>query len=265
MHNLLQEIVRNTKAGLLRKQREKSIARLFAAAGDARAPRPFAAALRREQQVAVIAEIKKASPTAGTLREDFDPVEIAKGYRDGGAQAISVLTEESFFKGDLKFLTGVSRAVDLPLLRKDFIVDPYQVVEARAHGADAVLLILGLLSRGQCAELAAAARECRLDCLVEVHTIKELELALSEDVPLVGINNRDLTTFEVDLATAEKLLPIVPPGAVAVSESGLKSRGDLERVARAGADAVLIGETLMRAENVSGALAEFAGVPKWSR
>jgi len=195
----------------------------------------------------IIAEIKKASPSKGLMRADFEPLAIARDYAAGGASAISVLTEERFFDGRLEYLEQIRSAVDVPLLRKDFILDPYQIFEAKSFGADAILLIAAMLDPGLLRELCAQATELALDALIEVHTEKELESAIAAGAKLVGINNRDLKTFAVDLAVTERLAPLLPAGTVAVCESGIDSRERIRRVERLGVHVFLIGESLMRA------------------
>jgi len=215
--------------------------------------RGFAAALKRSAtgQVALIAEVKKASPSAGVIVESFDPVEIAKNYARAGAEAISVLTDEQFFQGHLDYLRSIREAVATPLLRKDFILDEVQITQSGAAGADAILLIVAALEQSQLVRLMASAATYQLDVLVEVHTLAELDRALETDAQIIGINNRDLTTFEVDLRVTEELSEEVPAGVILVSESGIKSAEDLARVKTCGVDAVLIGEALMRAQSGS--------------
>ena len=225
------------------------------------APRDFLAALRQAAiKPAVIAEVKKASPSKGVIRENFDPVAIAKAYAAGGASCLSVLTDKQFFQGGFDVLVDVRDAVDLPLLCKDFILTPYQLYQARAAGADAALLIAAILTDQDLRYLAKVAATLGLTVLVEVHDSEELERILSlGGFPLIGINNRDLTSFETDLATTETLTAqfgarLQEQGALLVSESGLFLRSDLDRVQRAGAGAVLVGEALMRQEDVEAGL-----------
>ncbi|NLC71881.1 MAG: indole-3-glycerol phosphate synthase TrpC [Desulfuromonadaceae bacterium] len=225
---------------------------------EALAPtRGFAAALRRmsERGTAIIAEIKKGSPSKGIIRSDFDPVAIARCYERGGAAALSILTDEHFFFGRLDFLSLVAKAVSLPLLRKDFIIDSFQLLEARAYGADAVLLIAAALPARKMTELAEEAHNLGLDVLLEVHDEKELATALAIPADLLGINNRSLNTFHTDLAVTERLLPQIPPGRLVVSESGIHCRADIDRLLRAGARAFLVGESLMREKDVTAPLA----------
>ena len=225
------------------------------------APRDFLAALRQAAvKPAVIAEVKKASPSKGVIRENFDPVAIAKAYAAGGASCLSVLTDKQFFQGGFEVLVDVRAAVDLPLLCKDFILTPYQLYQARAAGADAALLIAAILTDQDLSYLSKVAATLGLTVLVEVHDSEELERVLNlGGFPLIGINNRDLTSFDTDLATTETLTAtfgdrLAEQGALLVSESGLFTRSDLDRVQRAGAGAVLVGEALMRQENVEAGL-----------
>lgn len=208
---------------------------------------------------AVIAEVKKGSPSKGVIREDFDPVAIAEVYQANGATCLSVLTDEHFFMGHLLYLGKIREIVDLPLLRKDFICDPYQIYEARVAGADAVLLIAAMLDAVQLAEYNALAMELGLDVLLEVHDESELELALATGCELIGINNRNLQTFETDLATTERLLPRIPAGHFVVAESGIASRADVLRLHQAGARGFLVGESLMREDNIGVKLRELQG------
>ena len=223
--------------------------------------RDFLAALREAHvQPAVIAEVKKASPSKGVIRGDFDPVAIAKAYAAGGARCLSVLTDKTFFQGGFDVLIEVRQAVDLPLLCKEFVLSPYQLFQARAAGADAVLLIAAILTDQDLQYLKKAAAALGLDVLVEVHDAAELERVLNlGGFPLIGINNRDLTSFETDLSTTEQLMErfgdrLQDQGSLLVSESGLFDRSDLDRVKAAGADAVLVGEALMRQQDVQSAL-----------
>lgn len=225
-------------------------------------PRGFAQALRvmgESGGTAIIAEIKKGSPSKGVIRADFDPLEIAGTYQDHGATCLSVLTDEKFFLGHLSYLGLIREQVSLPLLRKDFICDPYQIYEARAFGADAVLLIAAMLELSQLRDFAALAAELHLDVLLEVHDEAELELALQTDCGLIGINNRSLRTFVTDLATTERLRPMVPADRLVVAESGINSRADVERLLSAGAGAFLVGESLMREANIGAKLEELLG------
>ena len=212
-----------------------------------------------DQAPRIIAEIKKASPSAGLIRADFDPVAIARIYERHGAAAISVLTDQKFFQGELQFLTAVRAQVQVPLLRKDFVVDPYQVYEARCYGADAVLLIAAVLDVPQLVDLAALSQELGLEPLVEVHTAAELEKALECSCRMIGINNRDLHTFRTDVGTTLELLQHIPADYVVVSESGLQDYATIARLAAHGVAAFLIGESLMREADIGAKLAELRG------
>lgn len=224
-------------------------------------PRDFLAALRRPRRgrLALIAEIKKASPSAGIIRADFQPAEIARAYADGGADCLSVLTDERFFQGSDMYLAQARSSVNLPVLRKDFVVDDYQIYEARALGADAVLLIVSALSPAQIADYADLAISLGMAALVEVHTEPEMRTALAANATLIGINNRNLSTFTTDLETTARLAAFVPPPVTLVAESGIKTRADLETVFQAGAHAILVGETLMRARDIAGAVGDLLG------
>lgn len=240
------------------RQREGAEALAERAGCAAEATRGFRAALAGGPRPRIIAEIKRRSPSRGEIRADFEPVGCARAYAEGGAAAISVLTDEHYFGGHLDFLEKVRGAVNLPLLRKDFVVDSYQLDEARVWGADAVLLIVAAFrGASPAAELAALrerAAELSLDTLVEVHDEAELEIALEAGADLVGINNRDLRSFEVDLGVTERLAPRLPEGVVVVAESGIFTPDDLARLETAGAHAFLVGEALMREADISAAL-----------
>jgi indole-3-glycerol phosphate synthase len=222
-------------------------------------PRNFQEALTGRES-AIIAEIKKASPSRGIIREDFDPRKIAGIYEDNGAAAISILTESVFFKGDSRYLSEISKIASIPLLRKDFIIDPYQIYETRLLGGDALLLIARLLSREALAEYIALTVELGMTPLVEVHNEGELEKALAAGAQVIGINNRNLDTFVTDLGTSLKLAPLIPAGIVKISESGIAGRQDVETLQRAGIHAFLIGETLMRAADMGRKLRELSGM-----
>jgi indole-3-glycerol phosphate synthase len=205
----------------------------------------------------IIAEIKKASPSAGLLREDFDPVSIAGEYRKGGAAAISVVTEANYFYGSLETLAALRWQTDLPLLRKDFVVDPYQVLEGRLAGADAILLIAALMDNSALGELRSCIEDLGMDALVEVHTEQDLERAVEAGATLIGVNSRDLRSLEVSLDVPVRLASHIPPGTVAVAESGIRTEADIRRLVKAGFRGFLIGESLMRAASPRAALAEF--------
>ncbi|MBU2753805.1 indole-3-glycerol phosphate synthase TrpC [Acidithiobacillus sp. CV18-2] len=263
MEDILQKILAEKRRELAQRQRRLPLADLQSAARLASPPRPFAQALLDRAgagKAAVIAEIKKASPSAGVIREDFNPVEIARDYAAHGATCLSVLTDESFFQGCDSYLTAARAACALPLLRKDFLIDPYQVWEARAIGADAILLIVAALADAQMAELEACALELGMSVLVESHDAAELDRALRLRTPLMGINNRDLRTFVTDIQRSIELLPQIPTGRLLISESGIRQPADVQTLRSAGIHAFLVGEGLMRVAQPGQALQElFAG------
>jgi indole-3-glycerol phosphate synthase len=209
----------------------------------------LAPALKGEH-IRLIAEVKQASPSRGVLTSNFSPSRLAQTYAEGGAAAISVLTEENYFMGRTEYLAEIKEGVGLPLLRKDFIFDNYQVYESRAYGADALLLIAGILSQGQLNELISLSHSLGLRCLVEVHSESEVEMAVLSETEIIGINNRDLRTFAIDIKTTRRLRPLVPKEKIVVSESGIKSRKDMEKLRKWGVDAVLVGEALITAGDV---------------
>lgn len=222
-------------------------------------PRGFERHLREavaSDWTAIIAEVKKGSPSKGVIRADFDPLEIAEIYQNNGATCLSVLTDEHFFLGHLRYLALIREAVSLPLLRKDFICDPYQIFEARAAGADAILLIAAMLDLDQLREFHAIAQEIQLDVLLEVHDEAEMEIALETDCTLIGVNNRNLRTFVTDLGTTGRLARMIPASILLVTESGINSRDDINRLATEGAQAYLIGEAMMREADIGQKLCE---------
>jgi indole-3-glycerol phosphate synthase len=252
---ILDRILAHKRTELDAAFRREAPEKLSRRAEETAAPvRDFARAIASGSEPRVIAEVKRRSPSRGEIRPNFDPVACAAAYGEGGAAAISVLTDESFFGGHLDFLAPVRAAVSVPLLRKDFVIDAYQVDEARVAGADAVLLIAAALAEGELAALRTRAEALGLCALVEVHDERELESALASGARVIGINNRDLRTFETDLAVTERLAPRVPQGCVVVAESGIFTRADMTRLAAAGAHAFLVGESLMREADVAGAL-----------
>jgi indole-3-glycerol phosphate synthase len=250
---VLSRIIESRRAEVSRRKRIMPETVLRIAAGKADAPRDFAGALARDT-VNVIAEIKKASPSAGVLRRDFEPAALARGFEGAGAAALSVLTEEENFQGALAHLRDARAAVELPVLRKDFIVDAWQVWEARAANADSFLLIAAALDDTALATLLALGRELGMEALVEVHTPEELERVLAAGARIVGVNNRNLHTLKVRVETSLELIEMIPQDCIAVSESGLRSAADLLKLRAAGFDAFLIGESLMREADPGGAL-----------
>jgi len=253
---ILADILARKRAEVEARRRGVPLAALRARPLYAAPRRGFRAALAAHPAPAVIAELKRQSPSRGRIREDYDPASIARGYAAAGATALSVLTDEPFFGGALEHLEAARAACPLPCLRKDFLVDPYQVEEARAAGADCVLVIVAAVSDATGRELLAAAGEAGLDVLVEVHDDAELERASALGATLVGVNNRDLGTFAVSLATTERLAPRIPPGALLVAESGIRSADDARRMREAGADAILVGELLMRSPDPAATIRE---------
>lgn len=256
---ILDEIIANKRIELVRWQQERPIELLAHDALTAPPVRDFRKALMKQntesrQLFRVIAEVKKASPSKGVLRSDFDPVEIAKSYELCGAAAISVLTDKNYFQGNLEYLKLIRSATTLPLLMKDFFIDAYQLYQARLCGADAVLLIAAILSPSQLAQYLTLAAGLGLSALVEVHSVDDLSKAQAADADIIGINNRDLRTFEVSLETTRQLAPLIGPGKLIVSESGIDSREVMRSLAQQGVDAFLIGEALMRSRNIEGAL-----------
>ena len=256
MSDILTHICEDKRAHVAACKNDRALADLEDATRQASPPRGFAARLRGAVDrggYGLIAEIKKASPSKGLIREDFDAAALALAYQAGGATCLSVLTDVPYFKGSDTDLIDARAAADLPVLRTDFMVDPYQIVESRALGADCVLLIMAALDDAQAAELEAAAVNQNLDVLIEVHNADELTRALDLKSPLIGINNRDLKTFDVDLSITEDLLNDIPEDHVIVSESGLSTPDDLARLSTSGVDCFLIGEALMRHADVEAA------------
>jgi indole-3-glycerol phosphate synthase len=253
---ILDDILTRTRVDLAVRREERPLADLEARARRARPARSLAAALRRPGRLACIAEVKRRSPSAGWIRQDADAAAVATAYAGAGADAISVLTDTPFFGGSLADLEAVRAAVDVPLLRKDFVVDAYQLVEARAAGADAVLLIAAALPEAALADLLAAAGAWGLEALVETHDEAEVDRAVRLGARVIGINHRDLRTFAVDRGLAARLRPRIPPDRAVVAESGIRGPADLGEIRAAGVNAVLVGETLMRAPDPGVALRE---------
>ncbi|NOY78226.1 MAG: indole-3-glycerol phosphate synthase TrpC [Calditrichaeota bacterium] len=245
---ILDKIVQTTRAKIAQRKQRLPLSDLRQMAEQAAFPK-MPGAFRSQEGLQIIAEIKKASPSRGVIAQDFHPVQIAREYEAGGAAALSVLTDETYFQGHLSHLREVAEEVSCPVLRKDFIIDPYQIYEAAANGARAVLLLAVLLPPEQLRDFLHLAQAVHLDALVEVHDEAELETALRADASMIGINNRNLKTFQVDLNTSLRLVNRLPESIVRVSESGIRGADDLKRLHRAGFDAVLMGESLMRREN----------------
>ncbi len=256
---ILDDIVAYKKEELAETKRRVSPSDIRSKAMDAGPLRGFEKALAAGGDIKLIAEVKKASPSRGVIRGDFDPAAIAGVYEESGADCISVLTEKKYFQGSLDYLGEIRKTVRLPLLRKDFIIDAYQIFEARAAGADGLLLIAACLEKNQIGDYAGIAQGIGLDVLVEVHAYKELDKALSAGAMLLGINNRDLRTFKVDVKTTLELMKDVPDDRIVVSESGIKTREDVVMLHKAGVAAVLVGESLMREKNIGKKVKELLG------
>ncbi len=246
---LLTEIVTKKEEQLARDQKQRSLEVLINKISGLELPLPFKEALAESQEFSIIAEIKRASPVKGELSPGFDPLKLAWAYRRGGARAISVITEEHHFKGSRAYIKPVKQLTGLPVLCKDFIIDQYQVYEARANGADALLLIAAILDKYLLSSLLDLTRSLEMEALVEIHDRQELETALEAGAGMVGINNRDLKSFRVDLATTLELAGLVPDDVLVVGESGITSREDILRMHEAGVNAALVGEALIRAGN----------------
>jgi indole-3-glycerol phosphate synthase len=255
---MLNKIIARKRDELKWRKQAVPLATLKERIAQREAPLDPAAALRGEP-VRLIAEVKRASPSRGILCPDFDPVALATGYVRGGAAAISVLTEENYFGGSLDHLMAIREAVKLPLLRKDFIFDPYQIYETAACGADALLLIVAILSQEQLSQFLSLSHSLGLKCLVEIHNESEADRALAGGAEIIGINNRDLRTFEVDINTSRRLRPLMPRGQIVVSESGIRSREDIKKLKLWGINAVLIGEALVTAGDIPAKIRELLG------
>ena len=255
---MLSQIISNSLQELEHKKRILPMTELKKMALEQPMPIDLVATLRGDD-IKVIAEVKKASPSRGVIVHDFDPVRVARIYADNRAAAISVLTEEKYFQGNLEYLRDIKKVLGsdrLPLLRKDFIFDPYQIYQSRAYGADSLLLIVAILNPGKLQELLGISHELDMSCLVEVHNESEVEVALSSEARIIGINNRDLNTFKVDFAVTERLRPLIPPDCIVVSESGIKDRNDIDKCRQLGIDAVLIGESLISATDIAARMKE---------
>ena len=248
MHKVLSLILeaKKKRVTVLRKNRDAFLSLIK----KAPAPRPFKDAIKREGKISLIGEIKQASPSAGILKKDFSLIDIAKQYKKLKVNALSILTEEDFFLGKINYIEQVKKAVNLPILRKDFIIDEVQLLESRAIGADAVLLIARILDENKLKQLYSLCKKLGMDALVEVHTEKELRRVVKLHPDIIGINNRNLDTLEVNISKTEKLIPFISPETVKISESGIKSTKDVLLLKGLGVDAVLIGEALMKADNL---------------
>lgn len=255
---ILDDIVRKKRERLNDAKSRLSMQRLKTKIGERGKPRDFKTAIQRlsGETIKLIAEIKKASPSRGVIRNNFDPVAIAKIYEEKTVNAVSVLTEEDFFQGNLQFIPQVRQVLTKPLLRKDFIFDEYQIYESRAYEADAILLIAALLEKNQAVEYLQLAGELGMSVLFEVHDFKELEMALSTDTEIIGINNRNLKTLNIDINTTFQLRREIPPGKIVVSESGIRTSGDVRKLADGGIDAMLIGTSFMEADDIGGKIEE---------
>jgi indole-3-glycerol phosphate synthase len=256
---ILERILQSRRAAIAALKASAVEAGLMQSVAAAPSPRDFRQALRRVDRVALIAECKERSPSGGLLQRPYDPVRLARRYAANGASAISVLTEPEFFGGSLDHLQAVRAAVDVPVLCKDFIIDPIQVLAARAVGADAVLLIVGLLDDGALRDLQAVTAQFSMQAVVEVHSEEEVGRALRADAMIIGINNRDLTRMKTDRDTTVRLRSLVPGGRVVISESGIESRADVDELHRLGVDAVLVGESLLRAPDLEAKVRELSG------
>ena len=255
MTDKLAEICNTTRAEVARRKAATSLGALDVAARDQTAPRGFEAALRKAVTTGygLIAEIKKASPSKGMIRPDFDPPAHARAYEAGGATCLSVLTDAPYFQGHEDYLIAARSACSLPVIRKDFMVDPWQVAEARAIGSDAILIIVAALENGVMTEIEVAAIERGMDVLVEVHNEVEMERAARLKSRLIGVNNRDLKRFVTDIGTTERLAPLAPEGSLLIGESGINAHADLIRLEKSGVRCFLVGESLMRQADVAGA------------
>ncbi|MEA3512351.1 MAG: indole-3-glycerol phosphate synthase TrpC [Campylobacterota bacterium] len=250
---ILDDIIKKTKEDLEKRKKDYDLDFLGRSLAynpyPPRDVKPYLTATKQEP-IRIIAEVKKASPSKGIIKEDFDPLFIAQEYSKNGANAISVLTEPHFFKGDLEYLTGIRRYVETPLLRKDFIVDKYQIVEALVYGADFILLIAKALSKKELQELYDYALHIGLEVLVEIHDVDDLKKAMACGAHIIGINHRNLETFEMDMNLCHKLIPMIPNGKIIVAESGVSDRAIIKELSEAGADAFLIGEHFMRQDDI---------------
>ncbi|MDR1614839.1 MAG: indole-3-glycerol phosphate synthase TrpC [Campylobacteraceae bacterium] len=260
---ILDDIVKKTKEDLKKRKSDFPVEWLGRSLSyNSFTPRDIKPYLRstKDNPYRIIAEVKKASPSKGVIREDFDPIFIAQEYQNGGADAISVLTEPHFFKGDLEYLAQIRRYVPTPLLRKDFIIDEYQILEAYMYGADFILLIAKILNKKELSLLLSFAQKLGMEALVEIHDKADLLKAISAGSNIIGINHRNLETFEMDMSLSERLLPLIPKGKIIVAESGLDNKETIKNLSKIGIDAFLIGEYFMRQDNITQALQKFKEV-----
>jgi indole-3-glycerol phosphate synthase len=256
--NILEQIVKTSRLDLQLRMIKRPVEMIQQQAKEQNLPLDLEDVLRGEK-INLIAEVKKASPSKGVIRENFNPLEIAKTYANNGAAAISVLTEVAHFQGSLEYLNDIDKELfrrRQPLIRKDFIFDPYQVFETRAFGADALLLIVAILDPAKLQALLELSRQLDLSCLVETHNKEEVGIAVASGAKIIGINNRDLDTFRVDITTTQRLRSLIPPNRIVVSESGIKTRLDMENMRSWGVDAVLVGETLMASQDIAASMKE---------
>jgi len=252
---MLNRIIAQKREEVEQRKKSMPLSALQESIAQRKAPLDFALALDGDH-IRLIAEVKRSSPSRGVLCPDFKPVELAKSYAQGGAAAISVLTEANYFEGSIDYLAAIREEVRLPLLRKDFIFDPYQVYESSAYGADALLLIVAILNQEQLEELISLSHSLGLRCLVEVHNEDEVERALLSQAKIIGINNRDLDTFTIDINTTHRLRPLIPRQLIVVSESGISSRSDVEKLKGWGVNVVLVGEALVTASDIQNKMRE---------
>lgn len=256
---ILDKIISHKLKELQLEQEKVPLSKLKSKLDNLPLTKDFKTEIAQSNGINLIAEVKKKSPSKGIIREDFDPIDIAEIYNENGASAISVLTDVKFFDGRLDYLSSIQKVVDIPLLRKDFTIDEYHIYQARVAGADAILLIVAALTQLQLKEFQEIAATLSMASLVEVHTKTELEIALDSGAEIIGINNRDLKTFNTDIATTFKLLDYIPSDKVVVSESGIYTRADVDSLEEAGVNAILVGESLMRSSNIGDKVQELIG------
>lgn len=254
--NILNKIILEKKKQIQLAKKKRPLDNLIQGLKDAPEARSFKKALNKKGRLSLIAEIKKASPSAGIIRNNFNPVEIAKLYERSGADCLSVLTDEKFFGGRLDYIQKIKKEVRLPVLRKDFIIDEYQIYESRAYGADAILLISTILPLEKLKKFISLSKKLKLDCLVECDCLASLKKALGAGADIIGVNNRDLHNFKVDINRTKRLIKFIPKNKIVISESGIKTRADIEFLKSLGASAVLIGETFMRSKNIGAKVKE---------